>query len=241
MGTLYIVSTPIGNIEDITIRALKVLSSVDIIVSEEPKATGLLLQILKTRYPEYFIVGRKENIVSCNEFEEEFKIYELVRLLKEGNKIAYVSQAGTPLISDPGFKLVREARKDDIEVVAIPGASAPIAALSISGLPTDKFFFIGFLPKSEEKSRKKLIDLQNMFNQSTENNIPTLILFESPHRLVNTLNALLDVFGDIEIVVTRELTKKFEEVKKDKVSEFCKKYSANAPKGEFTILFNLKT
>lgn len=241
MGTLYIVSTPIGNLEDITIRALKVLSSVDIIVSEEPKATGLLLQLLKARFPEYFIAGRKEKIISCNEFEEEFKIYELLKLLDDGTKIAFVSQAGTPLISDPGFKLVREAQKNDIEVIAIPGVSAPITAISISGLPSDKFFFLGFLPKSEEKSRKKLADLQNMLGVSKENNIPTLILFESPHRITQTLKILKDVFGNINIVVARELTKKFEEVQNKKISEFINLYDNKPPKGELTLLFNTKT
>lgn len=241
MGTLYIVSTPIGNIDDITIRAIKVLASVDIIASENVSATKLLLALLKTRYGEYFTSGRTEKIISANEFEEEFKLPEIVRLIEEGNKVAYVSQAGTPLISDPGFKLVREALKRNIEVTSIPGVSSPITALSISGLPTDTFLFIGFLPKSKQKSLQKLNTIKKTLEVGQESKIsPTVILFESPHRLFETLENLQSVFGDIDLVIARELTKKYEEVERQTISGFIEKYTQKVPRGEFVLLFTLK-
>jgi len=237
MGTLYIVSTPIGNIDDITIRAIKQFLSTRYLVCENAPKTNQLIITIQTRYPELAKESVEHTFISANEFEEENVLPKVLQLLLDGNDIAYVSEAGTPLVSDPGFKLVREAIKRDIPVVSIPGASAPIAALTVSGLPTDSFLFIGFLPKSEGKKKNKMEEI----NKSLESfkTSPTVIFFESPHRLLETLKVFQEVFGDIHIVVTRELTKKFEEVLRVPVSKAIKHFEEKAPKGEFTLLFHL--
>lgn len=173
-----------------------------------------------------------QKIISMSEDEEEQKIPEIIRLL-EGNDAALISEAGTPLISDPGFKLVRESIRRGINIVSIPGPTAIICALTSSGLPPDRFVFLGYLPKKEGKRMqilKSLNDARKLLNS-------TIILYESPHRLVDGLVLIKKVFGDIDIVIARELTKIHEEIRREKVSESIRHFGKNTPKGEFTILF----
>lgn len=226
---LYLVSTPIGNLEDITFRALNTLFSVDLILCEDTRKTFRLLKHFQ-----------KENqpipeLVSYFEENELKRIPEVIFQLKLGKTAALVTNSGTPTVSDPGFKLIRECWRERIKVVSIPGPSSPIAALACSGLPTDKFLFLGFLPN---KSGQRIKLLENV-KKSQESISSTIIFFESPFRLVKSLNDLKAVFGDIEIVICRELTKIYEEVEKEKISYFINKYPK--PKGEFVILFNLKS
>lgn len=240
MSNLYIVSTPIGNLQDITIRAIKTLFEVPVIFSERREKTLQLLNELKKQYPN-LTQEKLPKIISCTEFEEENKIPEILRMLLEGDDVAYVSEAGTPLLSDPGFKLVREALKRDIKVIPIPGVTSITASLSASGLPTDKFLFIGFLPKPQGKREHYLEKLKLSLESLNENNLnPTVIYFESPHRLEESLKSLLSVFGDREIVIARELTKMYEEYLHGTISNLLTNESITNPRGEFVILFNIK-
>lgn len=225
MGTLYVVSTPIGNMQDITLRAIEILKNVPMIACEDTRKTYLLLKKL-------CIEDKK--LISYFEENELQRIPELIDFLKNGGETALVTNAGTPTISDPGFKLVRECVKEGIKVVPIPGSCSIIAALSASGLPTDKFTFLGFLPN---KSSQR-IKLFNCLSESQKYVSTTYIFFESPFRINKSLSDLQKVFGDIKVVVARELTKIYEEVTFDKISNFMEKFKN--PKGEFVVLFNLK-
>lgn len=226
---LYLVSTPIGNLEDITLRALKILFSVEIIYCEDTRKTDFLLKHYQK--PDQSI----PRLISYFEENEQKRIPEIISELKKGTEIALVTNAGTPTISDPGFKLIRECLKENIKVVSIPGACSPIAALTSSGLPTDKFTFLGFLPN---KSGQR-IKLFEKVRQSTGILPSTIIFFESPFRIVQSLLDLQKVFGDIDIVIARELTKIHEEVKKEKLSNFIDNFSQKSPKGEIIVLFNV--
>lgn len=229
---LYIVSTPIGNLQDITLRAIEILKSSDLILCEDTRVTGGLLHHL----------GIKKEMQTINDSNEEAKIYEILKHLQDGKNIALVSDAGTPLISDPGFKLVREAIKKNIQIVPIPGPSSITTAICAAGVPTDKFLYIGFLPDSYEKKKNTLLRLSDSLTSLSSNKLsPTVIFFESPHKLLRCFDALEEVFGDIEIVVARELTKIYEEFLTKKISEHKKHFTEHSPKGEFVILFNLKT
>ena len=221
MGNLYIVATPIGNLQDITLRALETLKNVDAIVCEDTRVTSILLKKFDIKKP----------FIAVNEFNEEQVVYQILHRL-ETQDIALVSDAGTPLISDPGFRLVNTARQKGVTVIPIPGASALIAALSASGLPTDKFIFLGFLSKSGAKAEKSLLLVKDFES--------TVILYESPHRIIQTLEAIKNVFGDIEITIARELTKIYEEIYSRKISEIAEEYKTKAPKGEFVLLFSTK-
>lgn len=223
MAILYLVSTPIGNLEDITLRAKRILGEVDIIACEDTRKTGVLL--VKLNIP-------RKRLLSYYEENELRRIPEIIQFLKEGKNVALVSNAGTPTISDPGFKLVRECLNQGMKVEAIPGPSAILTALVSSGLPTDKFLFLGYLPKKQGK-RKKLLE-----NCKLSAVHYTLIFYESPHRLIETLKDLQEIFGDIEIVLCRELTKIYEEIKRKKISETIAYFEKTPPKGEFTLLFN---
>lgn len=227
---LYLIATPIGNLQDITLRALDTLFSVDTILCEDTRKTAGLLNHFKK--PEQKI----PELVSYYEENELKRIPEAINRLKSGQSLALVTNAGTPTISDPGFKLVRECVKEGIKVVPIPGPSSPVTALSASGLPTDKFMFIGFLPN---KSGQR-IKLFNELADSLKHVSSTIIFFESPYRIVKSLSDLKEVFGDIEIVIARELTKVHEEIERKKTSEFMEKYSKSKPKGELVVLFNAK-
>lgn len=230
MNNLYIVSTPIGNLQDVTMRSMDILKKVDYIICEDTRTTGAMLKkILKDD-------SYKGRLISYYEQNELKRIPEILTLLIQGKSVALVSDAGTPTISDPGFKLVREAIRSGIKVISIPGASSVTSALTISGLPTDKFLFLGFLPK---KSGNRLRIL-NSLDSSLKLLNATVIIFESPHSLVTTLIDLKKVFGEINITLCREITKIFEETKKGRIDDLINYYSQNKPKGEFVLLINLK-
>jgi len=222
MGTLYLVSTPIGNLNDITLRALEILQNVDLIACEDTRHTGMLLTHFKIKKP----------LLSYHEHNELTRIPKIIQKLESGQDIALVSDAGTPTLSDPGFKLVKECIKKKIPVVAIPGPSAILTALVSSGKPTDKFLFAGYLPKKEKKRKSFL----NLLASILQNLMITVIIFESPHRIRKTLENIKEVFGDIDIVVARELTKIHEEIRREKISSTIKHFHSHSPKGEFTIL-----
>ena len=222
-GVLYVVATPIGNLEDITFRAVRILKEVDLIAAEDTRHTGLLLKHfgIQTAMTSYF----EGNELKKREF--------ILSRLREGRAVALVSDAGTPGISDPGFRLVELAVRNGIPVIPIPGPAAAIAALSVSGLPTDAFLFKGFLPHKSKKRK----DLFRHLEEARE----TLIFYESPHRIAETLAEILDVLGDREIVLTRELTKVFEEILRGKVSEVLQRIEGRQVKGEITLLVSGKT
>ncbi len=211
---LYIVATPIGNLKDITYRAIEVLKLVDFIACEDTRHTKILLDYYKIKTP----------TISYFQHSKVTKLNKLVSLLAEGKNIALVTDSGTPGISDPGQKLIFEAVNHKIEVVPIPGPVAAIAALSISGFKLSKFLFIGFLPKKKGR-QTKLREL------SKEKRV--IVLYESPYRIIKTLNDLKEFLGDREVVLCRELTKKFEEVYRGEISEVLPQIK---PKGEFVIV-----
>ncbi len=216
---LYIVPTPIGNLEDITLRALEILRNVDVIACEDTRVTSKLL----------LVYGFRASMMVYNDFSTEKDRNKIFRALDEGKSVALVSDAGTPLISDPGYKLVHEAHKAGYKVISLPGASSVIVALALSGLPTNRFLFEGFLPvkfKARQDALKKLALLD-----------ATCIFFESARRLLKTLEAMLEVLGDREAVVMRELTKRYEERRAGTLSELVKHYStAPDPRGEIVIV-----
>ena len=220
MGTLYLIATPIGNIEDITLRAKRILSEADLIACEDTRKTGLLLSRLGLP---------KKPLLSFYEENEAGRLPEVIRRLQMGEKVALGSNAGTPVIADPGFKLVRACLVIGIKVTAIPGPSALLTALVASGLPPDKFIFLGYLPKSQTKRQKILASFGTLPLPAT------LVFYESPYRLQKTLADVQAVFGDVTIAVGQELTKMFEETKRGKVSEIIKDFSATPPRGEFTV------
>jgi 16S rRNA (cytidine1402-2'-O)-methyltransferase len=222
-GTLYIVSTPIGNLEDITLRALRILKEVDLIAAEDTRHTGLLLRHFGIRKP----------LTSYFEGNELKKKDFILSRLKQGDRIALVSDAGTPGISDPGFRLIQTAIENQILITPVPGPSAVITALSVSGLPTDGFLFKGFLPHKSKKRR----DLLNQLEGVKE----TLIVYESPHRLNETMKDILDILGDREIVLTRELTKVYEEILRGAVSDIKTQIERRKLKGEITLVISGKT
>ncbi len=219
-GTLYIVSTPIGNLEDITLRALRILKEVDLIAAEDTRHTGLLLKHfgIQTPLTSYF----QGNELKKKEF--------ILSKLRQGDRVALVSDAGTPGISDPGFRLIQTAIGNQIPIAPVPGPSAAIAALSVSGLPTDAFLFKGFLPHKAKKKRDLLDDLKEVRE--------TLIFYESPHRILDTLKDILEILGDREMVLTRELTKVYEEILRGRVSEIQTQVGDRQLKGEITLIIS---
>ena len=217
-GTLYVVATPIGNLEDITLRALRVLKEVDLIAAEDTRRTRVLLSHygIHTPMTSYF----EHNKLKKGDF--------LVSRLSEGKAIALVTDAGTPGLSDPGFHLVRLARSAGILVVPVPGPSALTAALSVSGIPADRFIFEGFLPV---KAGRRLAHLHAL--RALERPI---VLYESPHRLLKTLAAIEEVCGAIEITLLRELTKKFEEIRCGSPAQLIAHFAREGTRGEFTLI-----
>jgi len=234
-GILYIVATPIGNLQDISIRAIKTLMETPFIACEDTRRTGILLKEIGNFYPKLFLdkeTRGKRVLISYYEQNELGRIPQIIDLLKKGNNVALVSDAGTPAISDPGFKLIRECISQGIKVESIPGASSVTSALVVSGLPTDKFLFAGYPPKKPGNRKRFFLNLKN----AREDINFTIIIFEAPHKLVKTLIELKEIFGETDIVLARELTKVFEEVKRDRLSNLIDYYDTKNPKGEFVIL-----
>jgi 16S rRNA (cytidine1402-2'-O)-methyltransferase len=216
-GRLHVVATPIGNMGDLSPRAAEVLGSVDVVAAEDTRVTGKLLAR----------VGAKARMVSYREQTEHRWADELVARMQEGDSVALVSDAGTPTISDPGYRLVHAAAEAGIEVVAVPGPSAVIALLSISGLPTDRFRFEGF-PPSKASARRQLLE-------SLRGAGSTIVFYESPHRVVDFLREVADAFGDPPVAAGRELTKIHEEVVRGRASQVAERFSAKEPRGEFVL------
>lgn len=219
-GTLYLVATPIGNLADITHRALDVLTNVAVIACEDTRHTRKLLQ----HY------GISTKTISYHEHNEQERARQLIQTLREGKDVAVVSDAGTPSISDPGYRLVRAAIDNDLAVVPVPGPSALISALIAAGLPTDEFFFGGFLPARSNARRTRLTDLRSVPG--------TLVFYEAPHRLADTLKDAYEILGEREAVVARELTKLHEEFKRGRLSGLAEHYSNEEPRGEIVLLID---
>ena len=218
MAKLYIVPTPIGNLDDITLRAIKTLSSVDVILAEDTRTTAFLLKHL----------GIEKRMWSHHKFNEHAAVEEIAKVIDAGENVALVSDAGTPGISDPGFLLVRTCIEHDIEVESLPGATAFVPALINSGFPCDRFCFEGFLPQKKGRA-KRLAQIQNEER--------TMIFYESPYRLVKTLSQFAETFGpDRKASVSRELTKKFEENIRGTLAELITHFSEKEPKGEIVII-----
>ena len=218
-GTLYVAATPIGNLGDMTLRAIAILRSVDVIAAEDTRQTGILLSAH----------GIDTQLISYHEHNEKRRAGELISKLEAGAAVALVSDAGTPTISDPGYRLVSAAAAAGIDVVPLPGVSAATAALSVSGLPTDAFTFIGFPEKKAGKRLKQLFELAGRRE--------TLIFYESPRRVAGLLEAVLECMGDRRVVLAREMTKKFEEFIRGPVSQVIAELDARSGvKGECTLL-----
>ena len=217
-GTLYIVATPIGNLEDITFRAIETLKSVDLIAAEDTRHTRILLDRYQIKTP----------TTSYFEYNKIQKTEYLLKVLEEGRSVALVSDAGTPGISDPGYRIIRMCIDNAIPVIPIPGPSGLVTALTISGKPTDKFTFEGFLSNKGAKRKNQLTKLKEEGR--------TAVLYESPHRILKLLADILEVYGDIDICLARELTKKFEEVRREKVSASIGHFTMHPPKGEFIVI-----
>lgn len=215
---LYIIPTPIGNLKDITLRALEVLQSVDGIICEDTRRSSILLNHYQIKKP--FLV--------INDYNEAKVFPQIIEKLNLGQNLALVSDAGTPLISDPGYKLVRECIGEGIEVDSLPGPSSVITALTLSGLPPDKFIFLGYLP---EKSGHMFESIKNLDKKTT------YIIFVAPHKLIKTLENIQKAHGDIEVVLAKELTKIHQRVESKKVSEWQKLLTN--PKGEYILLIYL--
>ena len=217
-GTLYVVATPIGNLEDITLRALRVLKAVDLVACEDTRRTRGLLSHFDVHVP----------VTSYFEHNKLRKGEVVLRALGEGRSVALVSDAGTPAISDPGVLLVRQARAAGIPVVPVPGASAVVAALSAAGFPADRFVFDGFLPVKPGRRRHRLEALRELET--------TVVCYESPHRLLGALEVIAEVFGDRPMAVARELTKQFEEIAHGTAGELHARFGAGPVRGEITLL-----
>lgn len=222
-GKLYLCATPIGNLDDITIRVLNTLKEVDIIAAEDTRHSIKLLNHFNIKTP----------MTSYHEFNKYDKARQLVKTLKDGRDIALVTDAGTPGISDPGEELVRQCVAAGIEVTSLPGPAACITALTVSGLKTRRFCFEAFLPKDKKERQRTLEQLKNEER--------TIIIYEAPHRLGRTLRELLDAVGDRKAAVCRELTKRYEEVRRTTISEALKFYSDNEPRGEFVLVIEGKS
>lgn len=219
---LYIVSTPIGNLEDITYRAVKILKEVELILAEDTRVSGHLL----AHY------GISKPMLSYHDFNKEKVTPALVERLKNGTEIALISDAGTPGIADPAFNLVRAAIKENIRVIPIPGASAILTALVGSGLPTDRFVFEYFLPHKSAQ-RKRLFE-------TLKNEPRTIIFYETPHRILKVLHEMDEIFGEIQVVIGRELTKIYEEFLRGSPKALLSHFENKTPRGEMVVLFNTR-
>ena len=216
---LYIVATPIGNLKDITLRALDILRSVDSIICEDTRHASILLNHYQIKKP----------LLVLNDHNEFHAFPGLIQRLNDGENMAIISDAGTPLVSDPGYKLVRECLASGIQVDSLPGPSSVITALTLSGLPPDKFMFVGYPPEKSGKRIKWMEELKGIE--------ATIIMFISPHKMGKNLEDMKTVFGDIEVVLAKELTKIHQNVESKKISEWLE--TLKSPKGEYILLFKL--
>jgi len=221
MGTLYLVATPIGNLEDLSPRAIRILREASLIAAEDTRHTGKLLKHFEIETP----------LTSYFEHNKLNKLDFILDKLSLGD-VALVSDAGTPAINDPGYELVRAALASNHDVVPVPGPSAPITALAVSGLPTDSFLYLGYLPSKTSERHKRL--------QEVENHPYTLIFFESPHRIIESLEDIFSVLGDRQICVAREMTKLFEEYWRGTVSGALEYFKSQTVRGEFTLVIEGK-
>lgn len=215
-GKLYLIPTPIGNLDDITLRAIKTLEMVDIVYAEDTRETLNLLKYLK--------INKK--VESCHKYTEMKHKDKIVQILKSGKNIGYVTDRGTPLISDPGNVIVDESIKQNITVIALPGPNALLPAINMSGLSNERFLFYGFLNSKQSLAKKELIDLKDIKQ--------TIIFYESPHRITDTLSQILDVFGNRNIAIVREISKIHEEVMRDNIENILK--ISDTLKGEMVII-----
>jgi 16S rRNA (cytidine1402-2'-O)-methyltransferase len=218
MGTLYIVATPIGNLEDVTLRALRVLREVDWVLAEDTRRTRILL--------DHFEIAQRP--ASLHAHNEAARVVDVLEALDAGRSVALVSDAGTPLVSDPGGRLVAAVSAAAHRVEAVPGPSALLAAWAVSGIPGDRLLFLGFLPR-KAGARRRVLEAQIGRSES-------FVLFESPRRVGQTLSELLEILGDRSACLARELTKKHEEVLRDRISVLAKRFEAEAPRGECTLV-----
>jgi len=221
LGKLIVVGTPIGNLEDITIRALKTLRSVDLILAEDTRRTMVLLNKYRIKKP----------LLSFTEKNSKRRIKEVLPLLKEGKIVALVSDAGMPVISDPGYNLIEECWKNGIEVDVVPGPSALTSAVAVSGFPGSKFIFEGFLPRG--KNRRRLL-------RALKEEKRPIVFFESPERLISTLKDILEILGDREVFIAREMTKMHQEFFRGKVSEALEHFGKKEILGEITVILSGK-
>lgn len=221
-GTLFVVATPIGNLSDVALRALETLKRVDLIACEDTRQTQKLLTRYEIRKP----------LVSLHDHNERQRAPGLIERLKSGTSVALICDGGTPLVSDPGWWLLHSAIDAQIPVSWIPGPTALIGALVLSGLPTDRFVFEGFLPQKAGARRKRL--------EALRGETRTVVLYESPHRLLKTLATIEEIVGDVPMSVSRELTKLFEETQRGTVSELLAHFSAHPPKGEIVLVFQAR-
>ncbi|MBU2473217.1 MAG: 16S rRNA (cytidine(1402)-2'-O)-methyltransferase [Candidatus Omnitrophica bacterium] len=215
---LYLVATPIGNLEDITLRAVRILGEVDLILCEDTRKTGLLLQHFNIKKP----------LISFFEHNELRKIPQVVEGLKKEQNIALVSSAGTPTISDPGYKLIRECRKQNLPVTSLPGASSLINAIALTSLPHEKFVFLGYLPRKKSACQRLLEEVKGWD--------VTVVFLESPYRLIKSLGIIREVFGNRKVAVAREMTKKFEEIREASPGDLLAYFSSKPPKGEMVVI-----
>ena len=217
---LYVVATPIGNLGDITLRALDVLKLVDLIAAEDTRHSGILLKHYQIDKP----------LISYHQHNEAMRTAQLVERLAAGENIALITDAGTPGLSDPGARLVRECIKRELPFTILPGPSSILTALIGSGFSTDKFFFVGFLPNKSGGREREL--------RAAAARDETTVFFESPHRLMKTLRAAVEILQDRQLCVARELTKKFEEFRRGTASELLARYEAHPPKGEIVLVIS---
>jgi len=217
-GTLYVVATPLGNLEDLTERASRILRDVNLVACEDTRHTRKLLNHVGSRAP----------AVSYHEHNETSRAPEILERLRAGEQVALVSDAGTPLVSDPGYRLVALCRQEGVAVVPVPGPSAVTAALSVSGLPTDRFLFLGFLPKRSGILRAQLSEIASF--------PATLVLYVAPHDLISLLGAVLEQLGDRNIFLIREMTKVFETAYSGRASAVLEQLESETPKGEYTLV-----
>lgn len=222
MGKLFVVATPIGNLEDLTFRARRILSEADVIAAEDTRHTKVLLDYYNINTP----------TTSYHKFNIKAKTNEILKIISQGKSVALVSDAGMPGVSDPGYELIKGAIEAGIDVIPIPGPSAVITALAVSGLSTDRFCFEGYLPKKKGERSKALKKLKEEER--------TIIVYEAPHRLLETIEDVREVLGNKSIAIARELTKKFEEVVRGKVSEVINHFKRQKPRGEFVIVIEGK-